>query len=76
MKINRYGVVILTATKVQVEGWQVEREPSDPADATNEQLLLEVAIPWAQHKLNDAIMGELRKISKLRKAASELLTQN
>lgn len=76
MKITKYGIVVLTEGRVQVEGWQVEREDSDPTDATDEQLLLEVAIPWAQAKLNDAIMGELRKISKLRQAASELLTQN
>ena len=76
MRIVKYGVVILTEGKIQVEGWQVEREPSDPAEATNEQLLLEVTIPWAQHKLNDAIMGELRKVSKMRKDAAERLLQN
>ena len=75
MKVNQYGVVILTEQAVRVEGWTVEREPSDPADATTEQLILEFAIPWAQHKLNEAIMGELQKVSKLRKAAAERLVQ-
>ena len=76
MIIRKYGVVILTEGKIQVEGWLVERTASDPDEATNEQLLLEVAIPWAQKKLNDAIMGELRKISKMRHEASERLVQN
>jgi len=76
MKINQYGHVILTKDKILVEGWLVEREASDPEDATNEQLLLEVAIPWAQQKLNDAIMQELRKVSKMRKDAAERMLQN
>ena len=76
MKIIKYGIVILTEKRIQVEGWQVEREASDPEDATSEELLLEVTIPWAQHKLNDAIAGELRKVSKMRKEASERLLQN
>jgi hypothetical protein len=76
MIIRKYGVVILTEGKIQVEGWLVERDASDPDEATNEQLLLEVAIPWAQKKLNDAIAGELRKVSKMRHAASERLVRN
>jgi hypothetical protein len=76
MKINQYGAVIFIENAVRVEGWLVEREESDPVDATTEQLLLEVAIPWAQAKLNNAIMGELRKISKMRKEAAERLVQN
>jgi hypothetical protein len=70
MKINRYGVVILTEAKVQVEGWLVEKEASDPAEATTEQMLLEVAIPWAQKKLNDAIGQNLQRISREHKAAA------
>ena len=69
MIVNQYGVVILTPTRVRVEGWTVEREPSDPADATTEQLILEFAIPWAQHKLNQAIGQNLQRISKSRKTA-------
>jgi hypothetical protein len=76
MKVIQYGSVILTPGPVKVEDWIVEREASDPADATEEQLLLEVAIPWAQRKLNAAIMGELRKVSAMRKEAAERLLQN
>jgi len=35
-------------------------------------MLLEVAIPWAQKKMNDAIAQELLRISKLRKAAAAM----
>jgi hypothetical protein len=66
MKIEKYGVVILTQNAIKVEGWQVERERSDPpeSEATHEQLLLETVIPWAQKKMNTAIMENLRRISK------------
>lgn len=76
MRVNKYGVVILTEGAVRVEDWEVEHEDSDPADATMGQLLLEFAIPWAQNKLNDAIRDELRKVSKMRKDAAERLLQN
>lgn len=70
MKIVTVGAVILTENKIAVEGWRVTREDTDPplSEATNEQLLLEVAIPWAQQKLNAAIKAELLRIGKLRKA--------
>jgi hypothetical protein len=66
MKINQYGVVILTPRDIKVEGWLVERELTDPpeSEATTEQLLLEVVIPWAQKKLNAAILQNLQRISK------------
>jgi hypothetical protein len=78
MRIIKHGVVILTEAKVQVEGWSVQREDTDPpeSEATNEQLLLEVAIPWAQKKLNDAILQNLRRISKEHHAEVEPPTQN
>jgi len=52
MKITKYGVVIITETKIRVEGWQVEREATDPEGATNEQLLLYTVIKWAQKKFD------------------------
>jgi len=71
MKIIKHGVVILTESQVRVEGWQVEREITDPSldEATHEQMLLEVAIPWAQKKLNGAILQNLQRISQEKKAA-------
>jgi hypothetical protein len=70
MKIVKHGAVTFTEGPVRVEGWVVERELTDPplSEATNEQLVLEVAIPWAQKKLNEAIMTNLRRISKEKKA--------
>ena len=68
MRIIKHGVVILTEQGVKVEDWVVERENSDPVDATPEQMLLEVVVPWAQHKLNEAIGQNLQRISKSRKA--------
>jgi hypothetical protein len=49
---------------VRVEGWNVEREPSDPVDATSEQLLLAHAIKWAQAKLNKALLNEIYNPAK------------
>lgn len=70
MKIVKHGIVILTEGPVRVEGWLVERELTDPPliEATNEQLVLEVAIPWAQKKLNAAILQNLQRISQEKKA--------
>ena len=68
MKILKYGVVILTEGPVRVENWLVEREPEDPADATEEQLLLGFAIEWAQGRfraaLNDATMDVFRALAQ------------
>ena len=71
MKIIKHGKVILTEGPVLVEGWEVERELTDPPieEASHEQMLLEVVIPWAQRKLNSAILQNLRRISKEKKAA-------
>jgi hypothetical protein len=58
MIVHRFGAVILTKGKVQVEGWNIEREPDkDPADATDEQLLLGYAVNWALETLK----AELKK---------------
>jgi len=76
MKINRYGTVIIAPGPILVEGWLVEREPTDPpeSEATNEQMLLEVVIPWAQRKLNDAILQNLKRISQEKKAQNPTTT--
>lgn len=57
MKIIRHGVVIFTQGDIKIEGWNIEREPSDPADATDEQLLLAYAIHFAQEKFKSAMQG-------------------
>lgn len=77
MKILKHGVVILTEGPVRVEGWNIQRESTDPpeSEATNEQLLLEVAIPWAQQRLNAAIGANLQRVAKLRKAAAQRLVE-
>lgn len=75
MKIQKYGTVILTTGPVKVDDWIVEREPDDPKDATDEQLLLGFAVKWAQERLtvalNSAILDVFRKqaIQKLAAAA-------
>ena len=72
MMVTKYGVVIFTATDIKVEGWEVQREITDPplSEASPEQMLLEVVIPWAQKKLNAAIMQNLQRISNEKKAVS------
>jgi hypothetical protein len=76
MKVLKYGVVIVTESEVKIEGWQVEREASDPADATSEQLLIEIAVPHAQKKLNEAILAGLRQVQKMRRDAADQSLQN
>ena len=71
MKIRKYGVVILTAGPVKVEDWIIEREPEDPKDATDEQLLLGFAIHWAKAQLETAIKSSTLDV--FRKAAQEKL---
>ena len=67
MKIDKWGTVTFTESNVLVEGWLITREPEvDPADATNEQLILGFAIVWAKSKfeeaLKDAKMDVFRKM--------------
>lgn len=69
MKITQYGTVTLTTGDPHIEGWRFEREPDvDPADATNEELLLGFAVCWAQERFNAALqsaqMDVFRKMVK------------
>lgn len=70
MKIHTFGTVTLTTGPVKVEGWNIEREPEDPIEATDEQLLLGFAINWAQAQLikatNDAMLDVFRRAAKQR----------
>jgi hypothetical protein len=77
MKVITHGVVILSATgPIRVEGWNVEREPDDPADATTEQLLLGVAVHWAREKMNTAVEANLRKWLQDKVNAAKKLQSN
>lgn len=66
MKINKFGTVTLReGLPPLIEGWLVEREPEDPADATPEQLIVGFAIIWAEKRFiaakNMAILDVFRK---------------
>lgn len=66
MKIHKYGTVTLRENLPPlVEGWNIEREPDDPKDATEEQLLLGFAITWAKQRfeaaVNMAVLDVFRK---------------
>jgi hypothetical protein len=63
MKIHKFGTVTLHADSpvVTVEGWNVEREDVDPADASDEQLLLAYAIYWAKDRFDKALTTETIK---------------
>jgi hypothetical protein len=71
MKIIKFGTVTLTEGPVNIEGWNIQREPNDPKDATDEQLLLGFAITWAQERLtvavNSAILDVFRDAAKKKK---------
>lgn len=55
MKINRYGVVILSEGPARVENWRVERDDTDPAGVATEELLLAFAIQWAKERFDTAL---------------------
>jgi hypothetical protein len=52
MKIIQYGTVTITQGPIQVEGWLVAPEDSDPPEATSEQLMLALVIDWARKKFD------------------------
>jgi hypothetical protein len=55
VKITKYGTVTLRQGEGPlIEGWEIEREPDDPKDATPGQLLLAYAITWAEEQFNIA----------------------
>lgn len=72
MKIAKVGQVIIGEGPIQFNGWVMTPEPTDPPEATPEQMLLETAIPWAQKRLNAAIMQELKRVGKARRAAAAM----
>jgi hypothetical protein len=72
MKIHQYGTVtVVNDGPIKVEGWLVEREPEDPANATTEQLTLGFAIHWAKEKFDAAVKSEVLEVfrANARKAA-------
>lgn len=69
MLIKRYGKVIIEQDRIRVEDWLVDREPDkDPEDATNEQLLLGLAIVWARERfeteVKKAVFDVFRDLAK------------
>lgn len=57
MKIVKYGTVTFTEGDIKVDGWEIQREDSDPTEATNEQLFLAVMLNWAHEKFRQAEQG-------------------
>ena len=56
MIIHRYGTLTLReGLPPLIEGWNIEREPEDPIDATDEQLLTGFAITWAKERFQAAV---------------------
>ncbi len=73
MKINQYGTVTISQDKpIDVSGWLVERESSDPVDATNEQLLLEVVLTWAREKFRLSANQAVADVAALRQKAAKV----
>ena len=70
MKITKFGTLTLSEDAgPKIEGWEFERQPSDPAEATNEQLLLGFVISWGKKKFDDAVKSAVMEM--LRHAAQE-----
>lgn len=75
MKVTKPGVVIvdcLDASLIKIEGWEIEREISDPPDMTGEELVLAAAIDTAERIFKQAVLNA--KVNVLRawyKAAGE-----
>ena len=55
MKVIQHGEVIISPDTISIEEWNVEREDTDPVDATKTQLLTAIAVEWAQNKLEEAV---------------------
>lgn len=56
MKIHKYGTLTLReGLPPLIEGWNVEREPEDPADATMEQLLTGFVVSWGKERFQAAV---------------------
>jgi hypothetical protein len=80
MKIHKYGIMILReGAGPDIRDWEVEREPEDPTDATDEQLLLGFAITWARARFEAAVtsaaMDVFRKMAA-KKRAEAAMTPN
>lgn len=73
MKINRFGQVIIEKETIRVEGWLIEREPADPLDATEEQLLLGFATEWALARMKAELLNA--KFDVFRQLARTKLTE-
>lgn len=73
MRIITHGVVIISDEKISVEGWNVQREPSDPPQAKTEELLLAVVVEWALAKLQTEVNSE--SVAALLKEAKRLKTE-
>lgn len=70
MIIHKVGSVTIPAEgPIKVENWEVSLEPSDPVDASPEQLLVNTAAKWALARLRDAVTGEV--LNYLRNAKKE-----
>lgn len=81
MKIIKYGELTFREGEgPDVHGWIVEREESDPADATTEQLILGFAILWAREKfqkaVNSAVIEVLRQHGAQQTAEAAMKTRN
>lgn len=75
MKIIEFGTLkFIEGAGPIIQDWQVEREADDPADATNEQLLLSFVLNWAKKKFdtatNDATLRGLRAEAARRREAN------
>ena len=73
MKIVKYGHVIITEKRMtRIEDFVMQREDTDPAEASSEQLVAATAVEWALKKLqkeyNDALLAGLIKTSSQKKA--------
>lgn len=71
MRIVKYGTItILQDQGPKIEGWQVERELTDPVDAKDEELLLDVVMTWAREKFRAACNSAVMDVARRRQEAN------
>lgn len=71
MKIITYGSVTFQHSgPIKIEGWNVEREPSDPVDATDEELLLDLVITWAKEMLRKSVNRAVMDVAAQRQSGA------
>jgi hypothetical protein len=68
MHVVKHGFVRIEKGNIAVEDWLIQRDSTDPADETNEQLVLQYAAKWALKILQDAVTQAALNVLRTRQS--------